>query len=254
MNVKPQKKLSKFRAVDWQTLEDYKLCMSPIAKALDILQSEKCIDKGLGYVLPTLYSIKKKISSLNTSSNSGNEFKRAILSSISKRFDDIMNFTEENKYLIVASVSHPKFKLNWIENHTHKEIARKIFIDECIEIYKTIGEEELVSASNINVNDDDFFENFERRTDQRRSSTELNIPSLEAIGFINDANGTLSSLKSYRIVEYVFRMYNTTLTSSAPVERLFSNALIIFTPRRNRLSGGNFEKALFVNKNFSLFE
>lgn len=43
--------------------------------------------------------------------------------------------------------------------------------------------------------------------------------------------------------------YNTTIPSSAPIERFFSKALIVFTPRRNRILSYTFEKVLLYKHN-----
>ena len=41
-------------------------------------------------------------------------------------------------------------------------------------------------------------------------------------------------------------MYNTVLSSSAPVERLFSVGGAVLTPKQNRLAGVKFEKLLLI--------
>jgi len=50
-------------------------------------------------------------------------------------------------------------------------------------------------------------------------------------------------------IKKLFVTYNTTLPSSAPVERLCSSAGLIDTPRRNKLTDKMFEMLLMLKVN-----
>ena len=73
---------------------------------------------------------------------------------------------------------------------------------------------------------------------------------LQAINYLSDSSVSLSSLHSFAAVRTIFICYNTSLASSAALERLLSSARQIATPRRNRLSDISFEKLLMskINK------
>lgn len=85
----------------------------------------------------------------------------------------------------------------------------------------------------------------------RRNSLENNIDS-EISRYLNDERIDLSILNDFPSIREIYFRYNTTLSSSAPVERLFSRSKIIFRPQRNRLSAENFERALLLNINSEL--
>lgn len=84
--------------------------MMPLACGLDRLQGE--LNVSLGYVLPTIVSVKKKITRVNVSTGAGEKMRASLLIGIDFRFGSLMKFNEDNKELIVASVSHPYFRLN----------------------------------------------------------------------------------------------------------------------------------------------
>lgn len=56
-------------------------------------------------------------------------------------------------------------------------------------------------------------------------------------------------LEDYPIIKQIFVGLNTSLASSAPVERLFSFATYINTPRRHALSDTLFEKIVVLKGN-----
>ena len=60
---------------------------------------------------------------------------------------------------------------------------------------------------------------------------------------------TIDNLAQFPSMQKIFLKYNTILPSSAPVERLFSMANQILTPRRNWLNDDCFENLLFLKQN-----
>jgi len=72
---------------------------------------------------------------------------------------------------------------------------------------------------------------------------------VEALNYLDDREKDLQILSGYANVCATFLKYNTSLPSSAPVERLFSTGGLILTPRRNKLSDDVFEQLLMLKTN-----
>lgn len=85
-------------------------------------------------------------------------------------------------------------------------------------------------------------------TNIRRNSIDSEIES-EVSRFLCDMRSDLDILNEYPNVRGIYNKYNTTISSSAPVERAFSQSLMIFSPRRNRLSAVHFEQAVLMKHN-----
>ena len=119
----------------------------------------------------------------------------AVVFGFKNRFKKFLNLDPKITDTILASVSHPLFKLRW------------------------------VCPNSDNAGD------------------------LEVFNYLKDPNKELDSLNSYKSVREIFIKYNTALTSSAPVERLFSFAGMVNAPKRRRLTDRNFEKLILLKAN-----
>lgn len=81
---------------------------------------------------------------------------------------------------------------------------------------------------------DNFFEFDDLPSDNLQETT--NKIELECINYLHDPSTEISSLESYPTVKKLFVKYNTSLASSAPVERAFSYGGMIFLPKRSNLT------------------
>lgn len=256
---KANKNLEVLTASEWEILKDYSTCMHPIAIALDILQGE---DRACqGYVLPTLYEIhatlKENIDNDVYMSDYGNDMHDCVKDALKNRFGEMMEFDEKNEDLILAATIHPNFKLSWIEREQDREYAQGLVINKYIEESNSRKNDTVVRADSVNNTESSTMENqfFKHlRVNGRRNSNEDTLTFdiwKYLLQTIDDPN--LDQVRQDPIIEHLFRRYNTTLSSSAAVERIFSKAILIFTNRRNRISDANFEKILFVRQNKGLW-
>ena len=107
-----------FRPSDVTFIQEYCKVMQPVAQALDILQTEtKCF---MGVLLPTVVSLKKQLHKIRDVVKVTIPLTDAILAGIDKRYNDYFSRSD----LILSSITHPQFRMRWIEEPNKKEEAR----------------------------------------------------------------------------------------------------------------------------------
>ncbi|KAE9522359.1 hypothetical protein AGLY_017237 [Aphis glycines] len=236
-------KLTKLKSTEWSFLQEYCQVVEPLATSLDKLQGEdSCF---LGFVAPTILSLMNKL--MNTSHLVYCQpLCSAISKGLEKRFKAVLDLNlPESKPYILASVSHPKFRLNWVPP-IFIQTFKSLFLSEC-NLVGSINSSQLSQSTN-SEDSDDFFECImpsSQLSDTYGScSLSANVQALTFLDIKKKETKNLHILNQYPIVKQVFLKYNTTLPSSAPVERLFSAGSQILTPRRNRLKDNTFEQLL----------
>lgn len=235
---------------DFTIIEQYIKVMEPVAHALDIMQKEYNSSQGL--ILPVLRSMKQHIEKIDEKLKIARDFKNAMLKAIDFRFKSYFSFNEQNNDLLLASVSLPRMKTNFIEKNEDIIYAKHILLAECKKLKSETVTEPAVESPKPN-DDDDFIISYDGHRTERRNSVDNEIES-EILRYLADPRKENSMLNEYPHVREIFFMYNTTISSSAPVERVFSQSLLIFTPRRNRISNVHFEQTLLLKHNRILLD
>lgn len=131
---------------------------------------------------------------------------------------------------VLAALTHPFFKSYWIENAKEKESAHLKLKQLITQVLTPISDKSSASLT------DDFL-NFDH--------VDTFKPD-EADFFLKDPDKNMKMLNKYPQIKEFFIRYNTTIPTSAPVERLFSQASLILTVRRNRLSDSLLEMLLLL--------
>lgn len=224
--------------------------MEPLAIALDKLQAEKsCF---LGYVAPTIISLRLLLIQ-QTNLIYCRHLALSIIKSLEKRFYFIFDLENiKGKPYIIASISHPRFKLSWIPGR-YLTFCKNLFLSEC-NFINSLTNSDSNSVENDSAGSDEEFYGIltQSKYSLDRSASDnvqLNLNStnevtVQALSYLDSKNKDLDMLNAFPVVKKIFFKYNTTLPSSAPVERLFSSGSQILTPRRNRLQDKTFEMLL----------
>ncbi|XDV25427.1 hypothetical protein PO909_029347, partial [Leuciscus waleckii] len=226
-------------------LTEYSAIMSPMAKAIDILQAETNIQ--MGWLLPTLTQLKTKLDRIKPSLKFSKPLVDAIQLGLKNRFSE--NF--EDPELIAAAILLPKFKTLCTKDETvlKKGHVWDIYCFSGLD-YINLEMETLHPLSTLHAtssDDDDFFSSI--KSNAQESSKELE-------GYLACCADHTSMLKTFPSICKLYIRLNTPLPASAACERLFSTAGLLFSPRRARMDSSNFENQLLLklNKSFYNFE
>ena len=203
-------------------LLEYVKVMRPICVALNTLQGEhNCF---LGLVLPVIVRLKARLNSLVLAEF--DEFRMAILERIEARFGKLF----DNDDYVLAAVTHPRFKLNWLSDE-----AKRVVVKQKL---KSLIQSNTSSSSKAKTPNDDP-DDFDYVASNLQSTDEID-------SYLLDRSMNFDMLNKYTNVKKAFLKYNTPIPSSAPVERLFSIAALVLTTRRTKMSDTLFEELLLL--------
>jgi len=234
-------------------IEEHVAVTRPIAHALDILQGEN--NTFYGMVLPCLLSLQQKLRTLNqTKWTYCKRLIETLQTSIENRFASYFDFTSiEAKEASIAAFSHPYFKNKWltcISRDKHEQLLSifKTAILSELETEQPSTSTTSTESTELHCQLSSFFD-FGNNT--LTDKTILNNNNLELIilQYFAHPSNDYNSLNNYQSIKNIFLQYNTSLPSSAPVERLFSFATIINSPKANRLSDELFEQRVVLKAN-----
>ena len=145
------------------------------------------------------------------------------------------------KDALLATISHPYFKLKPILKEKRNALKQEL-IDTANKLSRNVSK-----GFKCNKSSDTFFHwsDDEEETPQ----TQENLTSIDVLHFMEDPNNNLESLHRYPKIKNVFLKFNTSLTSSTPVEHFFSFGSIILQGRKGRLTDKNFKKLTLLKAN-----
>lgn len=205
--------LPKFQEAEIDFLSEYSKVMRPLANALDAFQRvEKCL---FCMALPKLVQLRHNLTQMMNSNLTYCEpLAQAIVNGLNRRYGSLLDLVmPDAKYAAVAAICNPKYKMRWVPPN-NRESLRTLFV-QCAQCFceSALSPEELGLGSD----DDDYGFNETSTEIVNVSSTETQVSA-----YLTDADRSLSMLDKYPVVKSTFIYYNTTIPSSAPVERLFS--------------------------------
>ncbi|XP_073714907.1 uncharacterized protein [Misgurnus anguillicaudatus] len=141
----------KFTPVELAFLAEYSKTMSPVAKALDVLQGETSVQ--MGWLVPTITLLRTKLQHLQVTSKLCEPLIAALLSGLEKRFGEMLADPE----LIAAAILVPKFKTCW----TSDENILKLGLDY-IKNHLDCQAENIINEGSQSSEEEDFFSSFKK--------------------------------------------------------------------------------------------
>ena len=161
----------------------------------------------LGHLVPTIIGLKCKLS--QSTDRVVEPLVKALSAAIDRRFRAVLS---DNEHLI-ASALLPQFKLNFLPEDARLSVKRQV-LTYVQEVAAESHSEAQLTTADVAYGDDEF----------SRKTGSSGPVARQVEEFMESKSTSLLSLKDYPQVARAFVKANSTLPSSAAVERLFSIA------------------------------
>jgi len=216
--------------------------MKPIVLAMNVLQGEKTT--YLVTLIPTIMGVKSKLD--QSTDRLVSPLVSGLSAGIHRRFQAVLSDKEH----LITSVLHPNFKLHFLPEDARLNIKRTVvgyvqqIADEICDTDCHPGDyagQQMPTAAPLDKEEDLY--SFMTLPDHAARGTSI---SKEVEEFLQSKARGIQSLKDYPSVANAFVKANSTLPSSAAVERLFSTAGLILSPRRCRMTDQLFDRVVFL--------
>ncbi|KAM6957781.1 uncharacterized protein zbedx [Aplochiton taeniatus] len=223
-------------------LKEYIAVFKPLAFALSLFQAEqKCY---LGLVIPTLLSLKKKLSDQKAAAQYFGDVIDAILVAIDIRFQELFSSSEAK----MATSTCPQFRLWWLSPSEREDMCAQLVSEASLLESSDEAEGDVDKHLAPIESEEDFF-NYGPVSKfhwKKRGVVE------EVRKYAEGTSKSLECLQDFPKVKQLFLKYNTTLPSSAPVQRLFTHKEHLVMSQKNCLTDEYFERILLLRYNNSV--
>ncbi|KAM9392065.1 uncharacterized protein zbedx [Pholidichthys leucotaenia] len=235
--------VSRLQPEEMAFLKEYVTVFHPLAFALELFQAEqKCY---LGLVIPTVLSLKNKLNEQKDAANYFADAIGAVVMAIDVRFQDLFTSTEAK----IATATTPQFRLWWMAASEREEMCSLLAseasqMDPC----NVVEENTSRNPSTIESEDDFFSYGSAKKSVQVQQVGVMD----EVRKYVEGMGKSLECLQDFPRVKQLFLKYNTTLPSTAPVQRLFSQKGNVVTSQKSFLSDDYFERIQLLRYNSNL--
>lgn len=164
-----------------------------------------------------------------------------------ERFADHLNLTGNVKNAIIGSVSHPEFKLKWLQGEKYAK-AKEIFEREVFENFSDEGVAQ-GREDKMLVDSDDFYYFPESDPSNQNVVQVRGRSAEEALNYLGSPRRDLKVLDTFPIIKKIFLKSNTPMASTGSIERVFNYGGMIDDAKRNRISPKTLQNNVFLKAN-----
>ena len=187
--------------------------LTPLAQGLDRLQGHSNPESYMAFLFPTLMQLRHVYREFSSNRGQGQALKycsplaSVILQDISTRFREYFEFSQSSEAAILASITHPAFKLRWLPTDVVDQM-KSLFLGTLKDTLAAQLQQSLDKSSKasyvLDSNTLDFFTFMHTEDSVTATNTQSHV-ELQGLQYLEDTDQTLSSLCRYPLICQMFR-------------------------------------------------